>query len=79
MNNKETARAGFILGGKTGTAQIPNGQGGYRDDVYNGTYAGFVGTKEPELVIIVRIDAPRISGFAGSAAADLFSQRLQII
>lgn len=68
-NNKETARNGFSIGGKTGTAQIPDGKGGYREDLYNGTYAGFVGAKSPEYVVIVRIDAPRISGYAGSDAA----------
>ena len=74
-NNREAARPGFSVGGKTGTAQIPDGKGGYREDVYNGTYAGFVGGSKPEYVIIVRIDAPKISGFAGSAAArPIFTQ-----
>ena len=68
-NNPEAARAGFSIGGKTGTAQIPSPDGGYREDVFNGTYAGFVGGQEPQYVVVLRIDEPRISGFAGADAA----------
>ncbi len=68
-NNSETARAGFSIGGKTGTAQIPAKGGGYREDAYIGTYAGFVGGKQPEYVIVLRVDEPKNGGFAGSNAA----------
>lgn len=68
-NNREAARPGFSVGGKTGTAQIPSPNGGYRDDAYNGTYAGFVGGQNPEYVVIIRMDEPKNGGFAGSAAA----------
>lgn len=70
VNSKQPAlREGFRIGGKTGTAQIPDGKGGYRDDYYIGTYAGFLGAKELEYVIIITVSEPKISGFAGSDAA----------
>jgi len=69
QNNPETARAGFSIGGKTGTAQIPAASGGYREDAFIGTYAGFVGGGRPEYVVVLRVDEPKNGGFAGSNAA----------
>lgn len=59
----------YRIGGKTGTAQIPKPDGGYYDDKYNGTYIGFVGGDEPEYVIMVRTNEPKVPGYAGSKAA----------
>jgi stage V sporulation protein D (sporulation-specific penicillin-binding protein) len=74
-NNRAAVRAGYGIGGKTGTAQIPDGQGGYREDAYIGTYIGFVGGAKPEHVIVVRIDEPGVPGFAGTVgAAPVFAQ-----
>lgn len=66
--NKFT-RAGYIVGGKTGTAEISRPEGGYYGDRFNGTYVGFVGGDRPEYVIMVRVDKPKIGGYAGTAAA----------
>jgi stage V sporulation protein D (sporulation-specific penicillin-binding protein) len=66
--------ANYIVGGKTGTAQIANPSGGYYGDKYNGTYMGFVGGDKPQYVIIVRVNSPGVGGYAGSQAAQpLFS------
>jgi len=66
-------REGYIVGGKTGTAEIANPAGGYYADRFNGTYVGFVGGDSPEYVIFVRVNEPGIDGYAGSqAAAPLF-------
>lgn len=59
----------YEVGGKTGTAQIANPKGGYYADRYNGTYIGFVGGDKPEYVIAIRVNEPRIGGYAGSGAA----------
>ncbi len=59
----------FSIGGKTGTAQVPKPEGGYYDDRYNGMFMGFVGGNEPEYVIVVRVDEPKVPGYAGSKAA----------
>ena len=65
----------YSVGGKTGTAQIADPAGGYLANDYNGTYVGFVGGDEPEYVISVRVDKPKIAGYAGSKAAQpLFGQ-----
>ncbi len=59
----------YSVGGKTGTAQIANPAGGYLEHDFNGTYIGFVGGNTPEYVIAVRVDRPKIAGYAGSQAA----------
>lgn len=65
---------GYSVGGKTGTAQIANPNGGYYADRYNGTYLGFVGGDKPQYVIVVRVNQPGVGGYAGSMAAQpLFS------
>jgi cell division protein FtsI/penicillin-binding protein 2 len=59
----------YSVGGKTGTAQIADPNGGYKADDYNGTYMGFVGGDGPQYVIVVRVNEPKVAGYAGTAAA----------
>ncbi len=68
-NNRDAIRDGYQVGGKTGTAEIANPAGGYFEDKFNGTYVGYVGGDNPEYVIFVRVDEPKIGGYAGSQAA----------
>lgn len=56
----------YSVGGKTGTAQIANPKGGYYNDRFNGTYAGFVGGDRPQYVIVVYNIQPGVAGYAGS-------------
>jgi cell division protein FtsI/penicillin-binding protein 2 len=56
----------YIVGGKTGTAQIAQPGGGYYPNTYNGTYVGFVGGDKPQYVIDVFNTKPNVSGYAGS-------------
>lgn len=65
--------AAYSIGGKTGTAEVARPEGGYFTDIFNGTFMGFVGGDDVQYVIVVRVDKPNISGYAGSeAAAPLF-------
>jgi cell division protein FtsI/penicillin-binding protein 2 len=67
-------RPQFSIGGKTGTAEISKPEGGYYSDRFNGMFMGFVGGDEAQYVIVVRVDDPKISGYAGArAAAPIFS------
>jgi cell division protein FtsI/penicillin-binding protein 2 len=70
QNIASATRDGYRVGGKTGTAEFTNPENGeYFKDRFNGTYLGFVGGDQPEYVIVVRVNDPKIPGFAGSAAA----------
>ncbi len=61
----------YAVGGKTGTAQIAKTTGGYYDNEFNGTYAGFVGGDKVQYVIVVFTYMPQIPAwqYAGTAAA----------
>jgi cell division protein FtsI/penicillin-binding protein 2 len=56
----------YMVGGKTGTAQIAQPGGGYSSTQYNGTYVGFVGGNKPQYVIVVYNIEPNVAGYAGS-------------
>jgi len=56
----------YMVGGKTGTAQIANPAGGYYADKYNGTYIGFVGGDNVQYVVVVYNIQPDVPGYAGS-------------
>ncbi len=62
-------RPEFSIGGKTGTAEIAKPGGGYYDDRFNGMFMGYVGGDEPQYIIAVRVNEPKIGGYAGSKAA----------
>lgn len=52
----ETLIPGYVVGGKTGTAQIWDSNAGmWLDRVYNHTFIGFVGAERPAAMILVRI------------------------
>lgn len=56
----------YMVGGKTGTAQVAQPGGGYYKDIYNGTYVGFVGGDTPQYVIVVFNTKPNVPGYAGA-------------
>ena len=58
----------YIVGGKTGTAQVAKSSGGYYDNKFNGTYVGFVGGDKPQYVIVVYNIEPGVAGYAGTYA-----------
>ena len=67
---------GFVVAGKTGTAQKikPVGRG-YLKGAYIGSFAGFIPANDPQFVVFVGIDHPKKNGYYGSVvAAPLFSK-----
>lgn len=80
-NYRYLKRDGYRIGGKTGTAEVPKPEGGgYYEDRYNGTFVGYVGGDKPEYVIMVRVNEPRIGGYAGTtAAAPLFGKAMDML
>lgn len=60
---------GYRIGGKTGTAQVPDPEGGYYEYRDIGTFTGFAPIDNPEYIMMVRVDNPDVPGYAGSAAA----------
>ncbi len=66
---------GYRVAGKTGTAKIPDLEnGGYRDDAFIATFAGFAPSVNPEVTIVVVIAEPVGAYYASAVAAPLFSE-----
>ena len=66
---------GFIVGGKTGTAQKVNPTGrGYLPGGYVSSFAGFVPANSPQYVIFVAIDHPKKAYYGSQVAAPLFAK-----
>ncbi len=62
---------GYIVGGKTGTAQtIDPTTGKYRESNATGTYLGFGGNQTPHYVIMVYVKDSKLPGYAGNQAAN---------
>lgn len=79
-NYRFLKRPGYRVGGKTGTAEVAKPDGGYYNDRYNGTFVGYVGGDTPQYTIIVRVNEPKVPGYAGtSAAAPLFGKTMDML
>lgn len=60
--------SGLEISGKTGTGQIANPEGGYFEDDFTGTFAGYIKSQNQTFVAVVTIDRPNVR-FAGTDAA----------
>jgi cell division protein FtsI/penicillin-binding protein 2 len=69
----EAAIPGYTVAGKTGTAQKPNGHGGYSNTNFEASFVGMVPASKPRLVVLVVVDEPRGSIYGGAVAAPAFA------
>jgi cell division protein FtsI (penicillin-binding protein 3) len=51
---------GYVVGGKTGTAQIwdpklRGGRGDWKNNIFNYSFVGYIGHQQPELIVAIRI------------------------
>jgi cell division protein FtsI (penicillin-binding protein 3) len=65
---------GYSVAGKTGTAQKPDGHGGYSKTNYVASFVGFLPASDPQVEIMVVVDSPRGNIFGGTVAAPAFAQ-----
>lgn len=69
----EAAIDGYLVAGKTGTAQKADYEhGGYAEDRWLASFVGFVPAERPRLVISVVVDEPIIAHYGGVVAAPVF-------
>jgi cell division protein FtsI (penicillin-binding protein 3) len=69
----KAAIPGYRVAGKTGTAQVADGRGGYSGG-YTASFIGMAPADAPKLVVAVVLDRPTRGHFGGEVAAPVFSQ-----
>ncbi|WP_347978847.1 penicillin-binding protein 2 [Microbacterium sp. ProA8] len=61
---------GYRIGGKTGTGEKSDGNGGYKQGVYYTTMVGFAPADDPQYVVVVTLDEPtKVTSSAANATA----------
>lgn len=66
---------GFLIGGKTGTAQKASSKfRGYEPNAYLSSFIGFIPVHEPRYVIYVMVDTPKKSFYGSQVAAPVFAK-----
>ena len=71
---------GYLIGGKTGTAQVAKvDEKGYDDSQTIGTFAGYGPIDDPRFSIVVRIDDPKEVIWAESSAAPTFGKVMKYL
>ena len=74
----EEARVpGYRLAGKTGTAQKPDGHGGYSKTNFVASFIGYAPARKPRLLVAVMVDEPRGQIYGGVVAAPAFEKIMQ--
>ena len=59
----------FRIAGKTGTAQVATGQGGYQKGMYLASFAGYFPADNPKYSVIVTVNNPRGGAYYGGLVA----------
>ncbi len=67
-----TASKKYTVAGKTGTAQIPSPDGGYKEDATIASFIGFAPAYDPAFVLFVKLVEPTSSTWAAETAAPLW-------
>ncbi|MFZ1627034.1 MAG: penicillin-binding protein 2 [Candidatus Moraniibacteriota bacterium] len=71
---------GYLVGGKTGTAQVAkSGLKGYDENITIGSFVGYAPINDPHFVIIVKFDNPKDVQWAESSAAPTFGAIMQFL
>lgn len=79
-HGKRAGVPGYLVAGKTGTAQVAKTSGGgYEENKTTGSFAGFAPADNPRFSIIVRIDNPKNVQWAESSAAPAFGELMKFL
>ena len=79
-NGKRADVPGYLVVGKTGTAQVAKaGGGGYQDGVTVGSFVGFAPMNDPRFVVVVKMVNPKLVQWAESSAAPTSGQVMKFL
>ncbi len=65
---------GYVLAGKTGTAEKPDEYGGYSKTKFVSSFVGFAPARRPKLLVAVMVDEPQGDIYGGTVAAPAFQK-----
>ncbi len=71
---KRAALPGFLVAGKTGTAEKVGTDGSYMPGHYIASFVGFFPAKNPRVLIMVMLDEPKTQYYGGEVAAPAFRE-----
>ena len=75
---EEASIPGYVLAGKTGTAEKPDPEtGGYSDTRFFSSFIGFAPAKNPRLMVAVMVDEPQGMYYGGEVAAPAFERIME--
>jgi len=79
-HGKRAGVSGYLVGGKTGTAQVAKaGEKGYEEGIAIGSFAGFAPIEDPQFTVLVKIYNPKDVQWAESTAAPAFSRVMKFL
>ncbi|MEK7589571.1 MAG: penicillin-binding protein 2 [Patescibacteria group bacterium] len=79
-NGFDKARiTGYDIAGKTGTAQIADGKGGYLENQYIHNFVGFAPAHDARFTIMIKIDKPQGITFAADSLSPTFKEIAQFM
>ncbi|MDO8676781.1 MAG: penicillin-binding protein 2 [Candidatus Azambacteria bacterium] len=70
---------GYTIAGKTGTAQVPNLNGGAYLDEYIHTFVAFAPAYDPKFIALIKLDKPKGVRFAESTVVPIFRDLAEFI
>lgn len=71
---------GYLVGGKTGTAQVAKqNEKGYEASVNVGSFVGYAPINDPRFVVLVKFDNPKNVEWAESSAAPTFGKIMKFL
>lgn len=69
----------YTSAGKTGTAQMADGSGGYRNRRYQSSFAGYFPAENPKYSMIVVVQNPRNGYYAATVAGPVFRELADMV
>src|SRR3990167_10486046 len=74
-NGFDKARiTGYDIAGKTGTAQMPDGRGGYSENEFIHNFVGFAPAYNAKFAILIKMDKPKGIQFAADSLSPTFKE-----
>ena len=70
---------GYRLGVKTGTAQVPDGNGGYKDGLFMTSLVGFAPAEDPQYVVLTLFDEPKTNRMSSANRSVFKKAMMQVL